>query len=87
MSEIEDSKNPHMIRINNLLPIIGLKASTIESDFGAKKLNAVEKAAIEQDALKGRMLALVIFFLCSIYLCNHFSQKLKLAVGDEDFVE
>jgi len=33
------------------------------------------------------MLAMVIFFLCSIYLCNHFSQKLKVAVGDEDFVE
>lgn len=87
MTEIEESNNPHIKRIYNLLPIIGLKASTIETDFGAKKPSATEMATIEEEALKGRMLAMVIFFLCSIYLCNHFSQKLKVAVGDEDFVE
>jgi len=59
-----------MIRLNNLLPIIGLKASTFDKKIGA---TPAEKTKIEQEALKGRMLAMVIFFLCSIYLCNHFT--------------
>jgi hypothetical protein len=42
---------------------------------------------IERRALRGRMIAMVIFFLCSIYLCSHFEQKLKIARGDEDFLE
>lgn len=38
-------------------------------------------------ALRGRMIAMVIFFLCSIYLCGLFSTKMKQAKEDEDFGE
>lgn len=33
------------------------------------------------------MIAMVIFFLCSIYLCNLFSSKMKEAQDDENFGE
>lgn len=33
------------------------------------------------------MIAMIIFFLSSIYLCNLFSQKSKTASEDENFVE
>jgi len=33
------------------------------------------------------MIAMVIFFLLSIYLCNHFSSMIKVAKEDENFDE
>lgn len=42
---------------------------------------------IEHRALRGRMIAMVIFFLLSIYLCNHFSKMIKYAKEDENFDE
>lgn len=33
------------------------------------------------------MISLVIFFLCSVYLSSHFSKKLKVATGNENFKE
>lgn len=38
-------------------------------------------------ALKGRMVAMVIFFLASIYLSNLFAFKMKSAKEDENFGE
>lgn len=46
-----------------------------------------EKELIEQIALRARMLAMVIFFLASIYLCNLFASQMKSAEEDEDFKE
>jgi hypothetical protein len=40
-------------------------------------LTKAEKQEIEMMALRGRMIAMVIFFLCSIYLCNMFGKKKK----------
>jgi hypothetical protein len=42
---------------------------------------------IEKEALTNRMMSLVIFFLCSVYLSSHFSKKLKVVAGDENFKE
>lgn len=60
----------------------------IEAFEGVKNMSKKdEKELIEQIALRARMLAMVIFFLASIYLCNLFASQMQSAQEDEDFKE
>lgn len=57
-------------------------------DEELKKMNKKEEQElIEHIALRARMLAMVIFFLASIYLCNLFASQMQSAQEDEDFKE
>ena len=73
--------NPDYASLKEWLQIIGLKANVLDIALTHGKnpedLTETEKVEVETEALRGRMIAMVIFFLCSIYLCKHFSQKMK----------
>ena len=48
---------------------------------------SIRVSEMENTELTHRMIATVIFFLCSMYLTNHFGKKLKFTKEDESFNE
>jgi len=80
MSYIIDS--PEYVSLKKWLQIIGLKANVLDYEYikDLKKLNPDmdinNERTIEHLALRARMIAMVIFFLVSIYLCNLFNEQM-----------
>ena len=91
MSYIIDS--PEYVSLKKWLQIIGLKANVLDYEYikDLKKLNPDmdinNERTIEHLALRARMIAMVIFFLVSIYLCNLFNEQMQRASEDENFGE
>jgi hypothetical protein len=79
-----ESKDPGWVKVKGWLQVLGLKTNEMDGLYYSEDLSDEE---IEILALRYRMIAMVIFFLCSIYLCSHFSSKMKQAKEDEDFGE
>jgi hypothetical protein len=73
--------------IRQWLQLIGLKANLVEFNELKKLDPTLTNKEIEHMALKARMIAMVIFFLSSIYLCSLFNSKMKEAEDDENFGE
>lgn len=68
--------------------LIGLKANDLEYiDVKHKDGEQYSQSEMENHALRNRMIAMIIFFLCSIYLCSNFSKRIKQAVDDKMFDE
>lgn len=77
------NNDPDWVKVKEWLQIIGLKASSLDVspfDKDGNQLNdnqlAAKKARIEERALQGRMIAMIIFFLSSIYLSNLFAKNM-----------
>ena len=73
--------------VRNWLQIFGFKANAI--DYQSKDFDHLSEEAkkhkiseIENINLAHRMIAMVIFFLTSMYLVNHFNNKLQHAKED-----
>lgn len=86
--------DPAWASAKDWLQIVGLKANALTlSHYDENGVEYTEEEYIAQRdlvetrALRGRMVAMVIFFLSSIYLSNLFSSKMKAASDDESFTE
>lgn len=90
MSYIIDS--PPYANTRKWLQIIGLKANMLDYQY-IEELKRIDPdieltpRMMEHMALRARMIAMVIFFLSSIYLCNLFAGQMKQADEDENFGE
>ena len=70
----------------NWLQIVGLKASNLDLSDKYDHLSENEKIEkreeFETNILMHRMIAMVTFFLASMYLTNHFDYRIKQASED-----
>jgi hypothetical protein len=68
------------------LDVIGLRSSA--GKYGHEgNLTLTEKNQLSAAALDNKFVAIVIFFILSIYLSSHFETQVKKAKEEDDFLE